>query len=176
RMPSGQANWEHIENALRGLADRFDRMPIGHDSSAALSHLEQRVSYLLERLEVSTESRAGNLVRVEEGLQDILHHLERQHASITTLAADRNSEPAPSDGAFGDLVRRELSDIRFHQAETDRSTQGSLEAVHGTLGHVVDRLAIIEGDLRAARSQQTPRPAELPREPAFIAAPEAWLE
>jgi localization factor PodJL len=174
RMPAGNANSENIENALRALADRFDRMPVGNDNAAAFAHLEQRVSYLLERLDASTDSRAGNLVRVEEGLQDILHHLERQHASIAAFTADRSSRPAHSDSGFADLVKRELSDIRFHQAETDRHTQGSLEAVHNTLGHVVDRLAMIEGDLRAAQPAST-QPESL-RQPVYVAAPEARLE
>jgi localization factor PodJL len=176
RMPAGIAESEHIEKALRALADRLDRMPVGNDNAAAFAHLEQRVSYLLERLEASTDSRAGNLGRVEEGLQDILHHLERQHASIVAFATDRSSEPAPSDGVLADLVKRELSGIRFHQVETDRHTQGSLEAVHNTLGHVVDRLAVIEGDLRTARSQQAAQQAESLREPAYVEAPEASLE
>ena len=56
------------------------------------------------------------------------------------------------DPALVDIVKRELSDIRFSQSETDRHTQDSLETVHNTLGHVVDRLAMIEGDLRAVRA------------------------
>ena len=56
------------------------------------------------------------------------------------------------DFGIVDLVKRELSDIRFSQSETDRRTQDSLETVHNTLGHVVDRLAMIEGDLRAVRA------------------------
>src|SRR5581483_5526139 len=67
----------------------------------------------------------------------------------------------PPDSGMVDLVKRELSDIRFSQAETNRSTQDSLEAVHNTLGHVVDRLAMIEGDLRAVRSAP-PAPAPQP--------------
>ena len=94
--------------------------------------------------------RAGNLGRVESGLQDILRHLENQHAAVVALA-DTNrdgSAPQPFDNGVVDMVKREMSDIRFSQSETDRRTQDSLEAVHSTLGHVVDRLAMIEGDLR----------------------------
>src|SRR5262249_25001950 len=53
--------------------------------------------------------------------------------------------------------------IRFSQTETDRHTQDSLEAVHSALGHVVDRLAMIEGGVRAVRSAP-PQPA-LPTAP-----------
>jgi localization factor PodJL len=168
--PAASENSGHIEGALQALSDRLDRMPVGNDNASAFAHLEQRVSYLLERLEASSDNRGGNLGRVEEGLQDILRQLERQHASIATFAGNRN-EPAESDGGLADIVKRELSDVRFSQAETDRHTQNSLEAVHNTLGHVVDRLAMIEGDLRAARMQPaTPQPDAMP-EPAIVAPP-----
>jgi localization factor PodJL len=181
QRPSGQDNSEQIEHALRGLSDRLDRMPVGNDNASAFAHLEQRVSYLLERLEASSDHGSGNLGRVEEGLQDILRHLERQHASIATFATTGQGEPAAQDGGLVDIVKRELSDIRFSQAATDRHTQDSLEAVHNTLGHVVDRLSMIEGDLRNVRSQPAAPQAEAPSyvEPApsapepFYAAPEA---
>ena len=56
------------------------------------------------------------------------------------------------DSDVVDAIKRELSEMRFFQSETDRHTQDSLEVVNNTLGHVVDRLAMIEGDLRAARA------------------------
>jgi localization factor PodJL len=169
--PAPADNSESLEGALRALSDRFDRMPVGNDSAAAFTHLEQRVSYLLERLESSNDHRAGNLGRVEDGLQDILRHLENQHASFAALAENnRNTSAPPSvDLGLADIVKRELSDIRFSQSETDRRTQDSLETVHNTLGHVVDRLAMIEGDLRTVRSAP-PQPMAPPA-PASDAAP-----
>jgi localization factor PodJL len=172
RRPAASDNSEQLESALRALSDRFDRMPVGNDSASAFAHLEQRVSYLLERLEASTDHRSGNLGRVEDGLQDILRHLETQHASFAALTESSRSGAAPSDSGFVDIVKRELSGIRFSQSETDRHTQDSLEAVHNTLGHVVDRLAMIEGDLRAVRTQPvTPQP-ETPPAPSH-APPQA---
>jgi localization factor PodJL len=156
---------EQLEGALRALSDRLDRMPVGNDSASAFAHLEQRVSYLLERLEASAEHRAGNLGRVEDGLQDILRHLETQHASFAALAENSRSAAEPPDSGLIDIVKRELSDIRFSQSETDRHTQDSLEAVHNTLGHVVDRLAMIEGDLRAVRIQPVAPQPETPPAP-----------
>jgi len=160
--PQPVESTEHLEAAIRALSDRFDRMPVGNDSASAFAHLEQRVSYLLERIENNSDSRGGNLSRVEDGLHDILRHLERQQATYSALAESRNSAPAPDSGMV-DLVKRELSDIRYSQAETNRSTQDSLEAVHNTLGHVVDRLSMIEGDLRAVRTAPpAPAPAPMP--------------
>jgi len=175
--PQHNDNAEQIEGALRALSDRIDRMQVGNDSASALAHLEQRVSYLLERLESSNDHRSGNLGRVEDGLQDILRHLENQHAALASFAdnqhaafvsfasSQQRSQPEQDDGIV-DLVKRELSDIRFSQSKTDRQTQDSLEAVHSTLGHVVDRLAVIEGDLRTVRSAPVPQPV------SFAPAPE----
>ena len=175
--PAAGGNTEHLEGALRALSDRFDRMPVGNDNASAFAHLEQRVSYLLERIETSSEPRAGNLGRVEDALQDILRHLESQHAAVVALAENnRNtSAPQPFDSGVADMVKREMSDIRFSQSETDRRTQDSLEAVHNTLGHVVDRLAMIEGDLRTARALPVAAPLQMPPapqpEPPQAAAP-----
>ncbi|MEH2622962.1 localization factor PodJL [Bradyrhizobium sp. AZCC 1719] len=156
--PAASETSEYVENALRSLSERLDRIPAGDDNASAFAHLEQRVSYLLERLEASNDRSAAaptiDLGRVEEGLHDILRSLERQHASLVALAdSTRNSGGAsqPADSGIVDLVKRELSDIRFSQSETDRRTQDSLETVNNTLGHVVDRLSMIEGDLREVR-------------------------
>ncbi len=164
-------NSEHIEGALRALMDRLDHMQVGNDSASALAHLEQRVSYLLERLEASADHRSGNLGRVEEGLQDVLRHLESQHASFAAFA-DNSTSAAPAamqmDSGLVDVIKRELSDMQFRQSETGRQTQDALEVVHNTLGHVVDRLAMIEGDLRAVRSAPAPQPVASQAAPAAM--------
>jgi localization factor PodJL len=163
--PGTSESAEQLEGALRALSDRLDRLPVGNDSASAFAHLEQRVSYLLERLEASADHRTGNLGRVEDGLQDILRHLETQHATVTALAQGNRGPAEPADSGLIDIVKQELSGIRFSQSESDRHTQDSLEAVHNTLGHVVDRLAMIEGDLRAVRSQPAVPQAEMPPAP-----------
>src|SRR6266404_4042892 len=163
--PAADESSEQLEVAVRALADRLDRIPVDNDSASAFAHLEQRVSYLLERLEASADHRAGHLGRVEDGLQEILRHLETQHASVAALAENGRSSAEPDKGLI-DLVKRELSDIRFNQTETGRHTQDSLETVQNTLGHVVDRLVMLEGDLRAVRSPPVaPHPAPPPAPP-----------
>lgn len=161
RSPAGDT--VYFDNAVRTISERLDNLQVGNDSASSLSHVEQRVHHLLERLEAS-ENRGGNLSRVEEGLTDILRHLEAQRTSIA--AADTGFRAvAPTDGELVDTIKRELSDIRFSQSETNRHTQDSLEAVHNTLGHVVDRLSQIEGDLRNVRT--APAAREMPRDQAM---------
>ena len=185
--PAANEHSEFLENAVRSLSERLDRLPVGNDNASAFAHLEQRVSYLLERLEASGDRSATpaiDLGRVEEGLHDILRSLERQHASLVALAdANRSSGDAaqPMDSGIVDLVKRELSDIRFSQSETDRRTQDSLETVHSTLGHVVDRLSTIEGDLRTVRTappaapQSSPPPIEVLEEAPRLMTPlQTW--
>ena len=154
--PAAGDNSEQLEGAVRALSDRLDRIPVGNDNASAFAHLEQRVSLSARTPgDLRPDPGAGNLGRVEEGLQDILRHLERQHAESGRARREQHAQraaPQPMDSGIVDMVKRELSDIRFSQSETDRHTQDSLEIVHNTLGHVVDRLAMIEGDLRAVRS------------------------
>lgn len=149
------ADSSHFDNAVRTLSDRLDSLQVGGDAAATFSHVEQRVAHLLERLETS-EARSGNLNRVESGLSEIMQMLQQRS---TPEAA--HASPA-MDPAFVDAIRRELSDMRQNQVETTRHTQDSLEVVHNTLGHVVDRLAQIEGDLRQARPAPTHTPPQAP--------------
>src|SRR5260370_1479222 len=159
--PTASENSEHIEAALRAAAHRLHRMPVGNDSASAFAHIEQRVSYLLERLEASSHQRPGKAGRAEEGMQDILRPPHNQHAAFATLSESNRSAAEPDSGLV-DMVKRELSDIRFSQLETDRHTQDSLAAGHTTLGHVVDRLAMIARDRRTVRTQPVAPQPETP--------------
>lgn len=163
------ADASHFDDAMRTLSDRLDQLQIGNDSSAALAHVEQRVTRLLERLEDS-ERPAADLGRVEQGLSEVKLLLKQQRDSTDGAAAPSSIAMDPDSVA---AIRRELSDMRFSQSETVRQTQDSLEAVHNTLGHVVDRLAFIEGDLRerriaAAAPAADPLPSAAP--PAAVRA------
>jgi localization factor PodJL len=155
--PADDSN--HLEAAVRMLSDRIDHLQVGSDSSAAFAHVEQRVMQLLERLETA-DTRPANFGRVEEGLSDILRHLEQQRVSFAALSESRPAAASAMDQDFAGAIRRELSDMRLSQTETDRHTQDALESVHNTLGHVVDRLAMIEGDLRSAKPSQQDRPGQ----------------
>jgi localization factor PodJL len=151
------ADTGHFDNAVRTISDRLDNLQIGGDAASTFSHVEQRVAHLLERLEAS-EARPGNLNRVESGLSDIMQMLQQRGPDDTASA---RGAPA-MDPAVVDTIRRELTDMRQSQMATDRHTQDSLEVVHNTLGHVVDRLAQIENDLRHGRPAPIAAPVIVP--------------
>jgi localization factor PodJL len=164
RPVAAAADSSHLEGAIHALSERIDRLSAGGDSSGAMAHVEQRIAYLLERLEGSQSSTHGNFGRIEEGLSDILRQLEHQRASFVP----GGGQQADATGIV-DTFKRELSDVRHTQSETERRTQDTLEALHSTLSHAVDRLASIEGDLR--RMQSAPEPQAAARSAAYAPPP-----
>ena len=167
-MAAGGHDGSHLENAVRSLSDRIDHLQVGSgDGSAVIHHVEQRIAHLMERME-GAGSQNNNLARVEDALADILRHLADQRDSIP--AHPEASAPA-MDSDLVDTIKRQLSDMRFSQSETDRRTQDSLETVHSALGHVADRLSSIEGDLRKVQTappvhHEAPRAAMHPQQAA----------
>jgi localization factor PodJL len=151
-VQAAAADSSHLEDAIRALSERIDRLSVGNDGSGAMAHVEQRIAYLLERLEGSQSSPQG-LGRIEGALSDILRHLENERVNLMSVQA---SAPVADTSGLVDTIRREISDVRHSQSATERRTQDTLEALHSTLSHVVDRLAMIDGDLR--RVQHTPEP------------------
>jgi localization factor PodJL len=161
RERPGTTDTGYFDNAVRAISDRLDHLQVGSDGAASLGHLEQRIHHLIERLDASRPDDSGGLARVEQGLSDILRHLEQQR--INASAIDHGLRASSQmDGALVDTIKRELSDLRFSQSESVRHTQDSLETVHNTLGHVVDRLAQIERDLRDVRSAPPARDMRSP--------------
>ncbi len=90
----------------------------------------------------------------------------------TEAAAPRLSAPAAHE------IEREVADIK----QNERRTQDSLEAVHGTVEHVIDRLATIESGLyggadarpalaSAAAAAAEPAAPRLPADAAPLTAP-----
>jgi localization factor PodJL len=172
RPQATPADTSHIEAAVRALSDRIDHLGHG-DSGSSMVQIEQRIANLLERLE-GTEPRFNNTARVEEHLTEILRHLEYQRQALAGIGESSAAPPHQADqGGIVDSIRRDLIEVRDSQMVSDRRTQDTLETVHSTLSHVVDRLAMIEGDLRriqTAPSQPltSPQPP-VARAPAYAA-------
>jgi len=129
---AGQAVPRELEKLLAGLIEKLEWVQLTHTDHAALAHLEDRIAMLVKRLDAS-DARLGQLAGVERGLADLLVLLDQMRGK-------------GGDGkiVLGGEIHRDVAQIK----QSERRTQDSLEAVQGTVEHVVDRLATIESGLR----------------------------
>ena len=138
RAQAGDTVPPRLEALVQSLTDKIELIQHTRgDDNFAVNHLEDRIVTLVERLDAS-DSRLGHLEAIERGLADLLVHIEEMRADKQSARAD---EPSPTvDELKQDMAR----------------TQDALDAVHGTLGLVVDRLATIEKDIRSERRAPPP--------------------
>ena len=147
RNRDGQDVPGELQAAVSGLIGKIESIQLDRGDHTALGHLEDRIVRLVEKLDAS-DARLNRLEPIERGLAELLVHLEQQ----------RPPQPAPTGSAPPpevDALQRDVAELRHAEKET----QDTLEAVHGTLTHVVDRLATIETDLRDRRAPAPAAPA-----------------
>jgi localization factor PodJL len=165
---AGHAVPRELEKLLTGLIEKLEWVQLTHTDHTALAHLEDRIASLVKRLDVS-DARLGLLEGVERGLADLLVYIEQLRGGGGTSAPVASAIVAPSPAMAGAIVH-DVAEIK----ETERRTQDTLEDIHGTVERVVDRLAMIESDLRGDR--EMPASRELAPEPEaappVTAAPE----
>jgi localization factor PodJL len=136
----GEGGSHELEAVLLGLTDKLERIALTRGDQMALGHLEDRITKLVEKLDAS-DSRLNHLEAIERGLAELLIHLEHQRLP----QAVRSAAAAPP---AVDVLKRDVA-----------RTVDSLEAVHGTVEHVVDRLAMIETDMRGRPVAPADEPA-----------------
>ncbi len=116
---------------MQTMSDKIEQMQQARSEPVAFGHLEDRIVRLVERLDAS-DSRLGHLEAVERGLTDLLVHIEDLRAN-KQFSALRAEDTSGVDALKQDVAR----------------TQSTVEAMHGTLGQVVERLTAIEKDIRS---------------------------
>ncbi len=158
RNEVGQSVPYELETVIKGLVDKIERVQLTRGDHAALGHLEDRIAKLVEKLDAS-DARLNHLEAIERGLAELLIHLE--HHRVPNLA--RGESPLPEVNE----LTRDVADLR----QTGKKTQELLEVVHGTLGHVVDRLAMIETDMRSKPVRPTETFAAVETAPVAPAGP-----
>jgi localization factor PodJL len=135
-VPVGDA--AGLETVVHSLAEKIDQLHGSRADPTAVNYLEDRIMRLVEKLDAS-DARLDHLGAIERGLADLLIQMEGQRMSAPRGGMESHD---------ADAIKRDV-----------QRTQDSLEAVHGTLGHVVDRLATIEAGIR---SNPQPRTAAMP--------------
>ena len=131
---AGQAVPRDLEKLLAGLIEKLEWVQLTHTDHAALGALEDRIAQLIKRLDAS-DARLGNLEAVERGLADLLVHIDQIRGGNGATAAGAAAKAGAVDAIVRDVAEIKRSELR---------TRDSLEAVHGAVEHVVDRLAMIE--------------------------------
>ncbi len=138
RAQAGNTVPPHLEALVQSLADKIEQIQYSRSNDdVVVSHLEDRIVKLVEKLDAS-DSRLAHLEAIERGLADLLVHMEDMRAS-------RAAETAVAGNATVDVLKQDIA-----------RTNDAIDAVHGTLGHVVDRLAMIEEDMRSSRAAPAP--------------------
>jgi localization factor PodJL len=138
---NGQAVPRELEKLLSALIDKLELSQLTQTDHTALTHLEDRIAMLMQRLDAS-DARLGLLEGVERGLADLLVYIKQLRAGGVSV-----------DSASGKIVPGNAIEYQFAEIKDgERRNQDSIEAVQGTVEHVVDRLARIESDMRVHRS------------------------
>jgi localization factor PodJL len=140
---NNQAVPHELEAALKELGDKIERLQLDRSDQTALGHLEDRIVKLVDKLDAS-DARLNQLEAIERGLAELLIHIE--HNRVPQLAGTDDPRQPP---ARVDALQRDLANLQ----QTERKTQDSLEVVQGALSDVVDRLAMIENDIRGGVEQ-----------------------
>jgi localization factor PodJL len=180
-----------FEQAIRTLSERLDQSAGSYQDPASLQQLESSIVALRgivanvasnDTLAGLSEEIRGLSAKVERVAatsrgfdSDMLQTLEQRIAALPVLGA--------IERGFADLKARfDQIPVTAHQPVIDPTpavdhlkrdlvrTQDSLEAVHSTLGHLVDRLATIESGIREARfAAEEPAPMPMPATPTQTA-------
>jgi localization factor PodJL len=109
--------------------EKLDRGRLSQIDHGAFHRLEDRIALLIKRLDAS-DAQLGNLQSIERDIADLLVHIDSAHGRPAIVEA----------------IARDVAEIKC----SEQRTQDSLEAVHGAVEQLVNRLAMIEGDIRDA--------------------------
>lgn len=138
RSQNGAMVPPRLEALVESLSDKIEQIQQSRGDNVAVGHLEDQIVALVQRLDAS-DSRLGHLEAIERGLGDLLIHIEELRTNKNSGAVREDAAPAVNQ------LQEQLA-----------RTQSALDAMHGMLGIVVDRLATIE------KGVCEPRPAPAP--------------
>ncbi len=166
---AGTAVPHELEKLLTGLIEKLEWVQLTHTDHAALAHLEDRIATLVQRFDAS-DARLGHLEAIERGIADLLVHIEELRGPNGDALSTRM--PAAEAPLAVHAIEREVAEIK----QSEQRTLDSLEAVQGTVEHVVDRLAMIESGIRETAPLPAPEPTVAETEsklklPAFAVEP-----
>lgn len=147
-----------LTNIVEGLADKLDRVELGAGNAPLLDAIAKQITRLTDHVE-STEARLDTFEQVERSMRELLdgmHQMRESAVSAAERAAKEVSLDIVRQSAHApveiDSLRQDFDLLRQSHSQSDRRTQDTLEAVHDTLERLVDRLAVVETDIRGERT------------------------
>ena len=183
---------DKVAEDVRALAVKVDTLANSAASGRAVSALESRIDALTSAVRASAE--AGHAVprelekllaaliekldRTRQAQTDhaVLHHLN-EHVARLIERLDRPRSEIGEDASAGSepaavaAIARDVAVIK----SGEQRTQDLLEAIHGAVEQLVDRLAMIERDIRDAATR-TEQQNHLPESTAGETAAEPTIE
>lgn len=141
---------EGMDALFDGLMERIERMARPDAGlGGSVEALSRQIASIAERINVN-DSRFDQLTSIERTLSDLFVQMEEARASAIAAAehSARNAAAEYAGASSADegmaLIQRELADLGARQENSERRTYDTLEAVHETLGRVVERIASLE--------------------------------
>ena len=146
---------DNLERQIRELAERLEEVSRPDSTAGQLAVLETQIARLSEELE-RTQPRSSALAEVEADLARLQAHLtdNRQESVEAARRAARDAvrELAGTE-AGSDLIRAlkdDLARIRSAAGDHDQRSGETLQALHGTLAAVIERLGRLEEETRGS--------------------------
>jgi localization factor PodJL len=153
-----RVNIETFEALLRSLADRFAAAQHTQADQKTLQVLQSQMTEMARYLERSDAAFSG-LASLQRSVDELFATIEEtrqrtqqviQTSAETTareVVREMMRQPGLAGAAAQPGLSRDIADLRSAQSETEQQTRSTLNAVHGTLEKIVDRLAMIEGEI-----------------------------
>jgi localization factor PodJL len=148
---------QNLESLVHALSAKLDQHGAPQHDHAGIDQLERQIMRLADKIEVA-DQRFGNIGAIERGITQLMSEVQAARADAVT-AAERVARSVASEGGSGGpevtTLKRDLASLQANQSET----HDTLEAVHDTLERLVERLAMVETDIRS----DAPAPQAAPR-------------
>lgn len=166
--PAAIADTRSIEDVLLRLTDRIEAVRQPGSSTLALDELQAQMTLLADRLDRSTPNHPalGGLERTLSDLCQKVAGLQDTAASAAADAAKMVAAKMPAGGGIDPLaaegmmlIKRDLTEIRSAQAESEKQARDLLAQVNASLDKIVGRLGSLEAEAARPRPMaQAPAP------------------
>ena len=145
RLETARTIPAEFDTRMKALSDKLDSVRAPVESPPAATYLDSQISQIVEKLDASA-ARLTHLGSIERGLGELVIHFEE----FRTRAAAAMTRPAasPDSSDTVELLKHDVAEIKQAHSTAAQLAANAIEAVQGTIGDVVNRLAMVETDMR----------------------------